>query len=140
MKKTSIFQGAATALITPFDENGVNYEQLGRLIDWQIEKGINAIVVCGTTGEASTMTDDEHRDVIDFAVKRANKRVPIIAGAGSNDTSYALDLVKCACASGADGMLVVTPYYNKATQKGLLHVNTASRKKKTMAAKLAEVE
>ena len=124
MKKTSIFQGAATALITPFDENGVNYEQFGRLIDWQIEKGINALVICGTTGEASTMTDDEHREAIDFAVKRANKRVPIIAGAGSNDTSYALDLVKCACASGADGMLVVTPYYNKATQKGLIKMYT----------------
>ena len=124
MKKTSIFTGAATALITPFDENGVNYEQLGKLIDWQIDSGINALVVCGTTGEASTMTDDEHREVIDFAVKRANKRVPIIAGAGSNDTSYALDLVRCACASGADGMLVVTPYYNKATQKGLIKMYT----------------
>ena len=124
MKKASIFQGAATALITPFDENGVNYEQLGRLIDWQIDQGIDALVVCGTTGEASTMTDDEHREVIDFAVKRANKRVPIIAGAGSNDTSYALDLVKCACASGADAMLVVTPYYNKATQKGLIKMYT----------------
>ena len=124
MKKASIFRGAATALITPFDENGVNYEQFGRLIDWQIEKGINALVICGTTGEASTMTDDEHREAIDFAVKRANKRVPIIAGAGSNDTAYALDLVKCASASGADGMLVVTPYYNKATQKGLIKMYT----------------
>ena len=124
MKKETIFQGAATALITPFDQNGVNYEQFGKLIDWQIEKGINALVICGTTGEASTMTDDEHREAIDFAVKRANKRVPIIAGAGSNDTSYALDLVKCACASGADAMLVVTPYYNKATQKGLIKMYT----------------
>ena len=76
MKKETLFKGAATALITPFDENGVNYEQLGRLIDWQIEKGINALVICGTTGEASTMTDDEHRDVIDYSVKRVAGRVP----------------------------------------------------------------
>ena len=124
MKKTTIFEGVATALITPFDENGVNYDQLGRLIDWQIDSGINALVICGTTGEASTMTDDEHREVIDFSVKRANKRVPIIAGTGSNDTAYALDLVNCANASGADGMLIVTPYYNKATQKGLIKMFT----------------
>ncbi len=124
MKKTSIFQGVATALITPFDEAGVNYDQLGRLIDWQIDQGINALVICGTTGEASTMTDDEHREVIDFSVKRANGRVPIIAGTGSNDTAYALDLVNCANASGADAMLIVTPYYNKATQKGLIKMFT----------------
>ena len=93
MKKT-VFTGAATALITPFDENGVNYEKLGRLIDWQIDSGIDALVVCGTTGEASTMTDDEHRMVIDYSVKRAAGRVPVIAGAGSNDTAYALDLVR----------------------------------------------
>ena len=124
MKKETLFKGAATALITPFDENGVNYEKLGKLIDWQIEKGINALVICGTTGEASTMTDDEHRDVIDYSVKRVNGRVPVIAGAGSNDTSYALDLIKCAEASGVDGTLVVTPYYNKATQKGLIKMYT----------------
>ena len=124
MKKETLFKGAATALITPFDENGVNYEQLGKLIDWQIEKGINALVICGTTGEASTMTDDEHRDVIDYSVKRAAGRVPVIAGAGSNDTAYALDLIKCAEASGVDGTLVVTPYYNKATQKGLIKMYT----------------
>lgn len=124
MNKKTIFQGVATALITPFDENGVNYDQFGKLIDWQIDKGINALVICGTTGEASTMTDDEHRMVIDYAVKRANKRVPIIAGTGSNDTSYALDLVKCANDSGADGMLIVTPYYNKATQNGLIKMFT----------------
>ena len=124
MKKETLFKGAATALITPFDENGVNYEQLGRLIDWQIEKGIDALVICGTTGEASTMTDDEHRDVIDYSVKKVAGRVPVIAGAGSNDTSYALDLIKCAEASGVDGTLVVTPYYNKATQKGLIKMYT----------------
>ena len=123
MKKT-VFTGAATALITPFDQNGVNYEKLGTLIDWQIESGIDALVVCGTTGEASTMTDDEHRMVIDYSVKRAAGRVPVIAGAGSNDTAYALDLVRCAEQSGADAMLVVTPYYNKCTQKGLIQMFT----------------
>ena len=124
MAKQTLFKGVATALVTPFDKNGVNYDKLGRLIDWQIDSGINALVICGTTGEASTMTDDEHRLVIDYAVKRANKRVPIIAGTGSNDTSYALDLVKCAGESGADGMLIVTPYYNKATQNGLIKMFT----------------
>lgn len=123
MKKT-VFTGAATALITPLNENGVDYEKLGRLIDWQIEGGIDALVVCGTTGEASTMTDDEHRMVIDYSVKRAAGRVPVIAGAGSNDTAYALDLVKCAEQSGADAMLVVTPYYNKCTQTGLIRMFT----------------
>ena len=124
MKKKTVFTGAATALVTPFDENGVNYEKLGRLIDWQIDSGIDALVVCGTTGEASTMTDDEHRMVIDYSVKRAAGRVPVIAGAGSNDTAYALDLVRCAEQSGADAMLVVTPYYNKCTQTGLIKMFT----------------
>ena len=124
MKKT-VFEGMATAIITPLTENGIDYEAFAKLIDWQIEQGIDAIVVCGTTGEASTMTDDEHRDAIAFAVKHANKRVPIIAGAGSNDTLYALDLTRCACEAGADAILVVTPYYNKATQKGLIRHFTA---------------
>ncbi len=123
--KKRIFTGAATALITPFTEDGINYDQFGRLINWQIESGIDALVICGTTGEASTMTDDEHRDAITFAVKAANGRVPIIAGTGSNDLSYAKDLVKCACESGADAVLAVTPYYNKATQKGLIQMYTA---------------
>ena len=123
MKKT-VFKGAATALVTPLDENGVNYEQLGKLIDWQIAEGINGLVVCGTTGEASTLTDDEHRDVIRYSVERAKGRVPIIAGTGSNDTEYALDLTRCACEAGADAVLVVTPYYNKATQKGLIKMYT----------------
>ena len=123
MKKT-VFKGMATALVTPMTPHGVDYDTYGRFIDWQIENGINALVVAGTTGEASTLTDDEHRECIDFAVRRAAGRVPVIAGAGSNDLSYALDLVKCACTSGADAVLVVTPYYNKATQKGLIrHYN-----------------
>lgn len=123
MKKT-IFKGIATALVTPFNEKGVDYEQFARLIDWQIEEGINALVVAGTTGEASTLTDDEHRDLIKFAVREAAGRVPVIAGTGSNDTAYALDLVKCANEAHADGILVVTPYYNKCTQKGLIRMFT----------------
>ena len=123
MKKT-VFEGAATALITPLTENGIDYELFGKLIDWQIEKGIDALVVYGTTGEASTLSDDEHRDAIAFASKRAAGRVPIIAGTGSNDTAYALDLTRCACEAGADAMLVVTPYYNKATQSGLIKMFT----------------
>lgn len=120
----TIFTGAATALVTPLTENGIDYDAFGKLIDWQIDSGIDALVVCGTTGEASTLTDDEHRDAISFAVKRTAGRVPVIAGTGSNDTGYALDLTRCACEAGADAMLVVTPYYNKATQKGLIKMFT----------------
>lgn len=123
MKKT-VFTGVATALITPLNENGIDYARFGRLIDWQIEEGINGLVVCGTTGEASTLTDEEHREAISFAVKRAAGRVPIIAGTGSNDTAYALELTAHACEAGADAVLVVTPYYNKATQQGLIQMFT----------------
>ncbi len=120
MKKT-IFKGAATALITPFTSSGkIDYKQFGRLVDWQIDSGIDALVVCGTTGEASTFTDEEHRDAIAFVVERANGRVPVIAGTGSNDTGYAIELTKYACSVGADACLVVTPYYNKTTQNGLI--------------------
>lgn len=119
MKKT-VFTGIATALITPLNEKGVDYEKLGTLIDWQINEGVDALVVCGTTGEASTLSDDEHRKVISHAVKCSNGRVPIIAGTGSNETSYAIELTEHACDAGADAVLVVTPYYNKATQKGLI--------------------
>ena len=119
MKKT-IFTGAATAIVTPLCENGIDFEQFGKLIDWQINEGIDAIVVCGTTGEASTLTDEEHRDAIAFAVKQVAGRVPVIAGTGSNDTAYAIDLTRFACEAGADAILLVTPYYNKATQKGLI--------------------
>ncbi len=124
MKKKNIFKGIATALITPMDETGVDYQQFGKIIDWQIAEGIDALVICGTTGEASTLNDDEHRKVIEFAVRQAAGRVPIIAGTGSNDTAYALDLTKHACAAGADAMLIITPYYNKATQKGLVKMFT----------------
>ena len=118
--KETVFTGAATAIITPLDENGVDYGKFEELIEWQIKEGIDAIVVAGTTGEGSTLTDEEHREVIKFAVEKVNGRVPVIAGTGSNDTDYALSLSKYACEVGADALLVVTPYYNKATQKGLV--------------------
>ena len=123
--KTPIFEGMATALITPLTENGIDYEAFGKLIDWQIEEGINALVVCGTTGESSTLTDEEHKDAIAYAVKRVSGRVPVIAGTGSNDTAYALELTKFSCEAGVDAVLVVTPYYNKATQNGLIKMFTA---------------
>ena len=125
MRTTSIFRGVATALITPLTENGIDFDAYGRLIDWQIDQGINALVIAGTTGEGSTLTDAEHRASIRFAVERAAGRVPIIAGTGSNDTSYAISLTQYACSVGADAMLVVTPYYNKATQNGLIRMYTA---------------
>ena len=126
MKKQTIFQGVATALVTPMTATGaVDYAAMERLINWQIEAGINALVICGTTGESSTLTDQEHRDVLEFALKVANGRVPMIAGTGSNDTSYAIELTKFACDIGYDAMLVVTPYYNKTTQTGLIAMFTA---------------
>ena len=125
MTKQPIFRGAATALVTPLTENGIDFEQFGRLVDWQIEEGIDALVVCGTTGESSTLTDEEHRAAIKFVVERVAGRVPVIAGTGSNDTAYAIDLTKYACEVGADACLVVTPYYNKATQNGLVAMFTA---------------
>ncbi len=119
MKKT-VFTGVATAIVTPMNENGVDYASFERLIEWQIEEGINALVIAGTTGEGSTLTDAEHREVLKFAVDKIAGRVPVIAGTGSNDISYAIELTKYACSIGADAMLVVTPYYNKATQNGLI--------------------
>ncbi|MBR3083028.1 MAG: 4-hydroxy-tetrahydrodipicolinate synthase [Oscillospiraceae bacterium] len=115
-----IFRGAASALITPMTEDGVDYPALGKLIDWQIDEGINGLVIAGTTGEGSTLTDEEHREVLRYSVERAAGRVPIIAGTGSNDTAYAVELTRYASEIGADAMLVVTPYYNKATQGGLV--------------------
>ena len=120
MSKQTIFRGAATALITPLTPAGVDYEALGRLIDWQIGQGIDALVIAGTTGEGATLTYDEHQEVIRYSVERAAGRVPIIAGSGSNDTNRAVTLSRFSCDAGADALLVVTPYYNKATQKGLI--------------------
>ena len=125
MTKNPIFRGAATALVTPLNENGVDFVQLKKLIDWQIEQGIDALVIAGTTGEGSTLTDAEHRELFREAIKMIDGRVPAIAGTGSNDTAYAIELTKYACELGYDAMLVVTPYYNKATQNGLIKMFTA---------------
>ena len=118
--KNTVFTGAATAIITPLTKDGVDYESFGRLIDWQIAEGIDAIVAVGTTGEGSTLTDTEHKEAIRFCVERVAGRVPVIAGTGSNDTAYAIEMTRFACEAGADAMLLVTPYYNKATQRGLI--------------------
>ena len=120
MKKEPVFRGAATALITPMTKQGVDFDSLGRLIDWQIDEGIDALVIAGTTGEKSTLNDKEHRAVLEFCMERIAGRVPMIAGTGSNDTAYCLSLSRHACSIGADALLVVTPYYNKATQNGLV--------------------
>lgn len=119
--KNTIFTGAGVAIITPMNADGsINYDGFADNIEYQISNGTDAIIVCGTTGEASTMTDDEHIECIRFAVEKTAKRVPVIAGTGSNDTKYAVELSKTAQEKGADGLLLVTPYYNKASQKGLV--------------------
>lgn len=123
--KKELFRGAATALVTPFKGGLVDYESLKRLIRMQIDSGISALVIAGTTGEGSTLTDKEHRDVIEYSVKCVGGKVPVIAGTGSNDISYAIELTKFACSVGADGVLLVTPYYNKATQNGMIKSFTA---------------
>ena len=120
MTKKPIFTGAATALITPTTPAGVDYEALGRLIDWQIEKGIDALVIAGSTGEGKTLTIAEHKEVIRYSAERIAGRVPMIAGTGSNETSVSISMSQYACQVGADGLLVVTPYYIKATQNGLI--------------------
>ena len=118
--KHTIFTGAATALITPFTENGVDWEAFGRLIDFQIDEGIDALVAAGTTGEGSTLTEKEHEEVIAFCVRKAAGRVPVIAGTGSNNTARAVEATRMACGLGADAVLLVTPHYNKTTQRGLI--------------------
>ena len=123
--KQTVFRGSAVAIVTPFCNNVVDYDALGRLIDRQIESSTDAIVICGTTGESSTLTDEEHRECIRYCVERSAGRVPVIAGTGSNDTDYAIDLSRYACEVGADALLLVTPYYNKATPKGLIKSFTA---------------
>ncbi|MBQ7296597.1 MAG: 4-hydroxy-tetrahydrodipicolinate synthase [Clostridia bacterium] len=125
MERKPIFTGAASALVTPLNSNGVDYENFRKLINWQIDEGIDALVIAGTSGEGSTLTDEEHRAVLKFAMEVVDGRVPVIAGTGSNDTAYAIELTKYACEIGCDAMLVVTPYYNKATQKGLIKMFTA---------------
>ena len=159
MKKT-IFTGAGVAIVTPMNADGsINYNKLGELIEFQIKNGTDAIIICGTTGESSTMSDEEHIECIRFAVEKVAKRVPVIAGTGSNDTKYAVKLSKEAEKIGADALLLVTPYYNKASQNGLvIHYTTIAKSVKLpiilynvpsrtgtnilpeTAAKLAEVE
>ena len=118
--KQILFEGCGTAIATPFTEEGVNFEEFGRLLEEQIENEIDAIIVCGTTGEASTMTKEERKETIKFAIDVVNKRTKVIAGTGSNNTKDAIEMSKYAQSVGADGILVVTPYYNKTTQKGLI--------------------
>lgn len=122
----TLFKGAGVAIVTPFNEkNEVDYDKLGELIEFQISNKTDSIIICGTTGEASTLTHEEHLECIKYTVKKVNKRVPVIAGTGSNCTDTAIYLSKEAQEHGADGLLVVTPYYNKATQKGLIGHFTA---------------
>lgn len=116
----TLFTGAGVAIVTPFKDGKVDFPSLGQLIDWQISQGIDAIVVCGTTGEASTLNDKEHIETVQFAVEKIGGRVPVIAGAGSNDTAHAIFMANELESLGVDGLLMVTPYYNKCTQKGLI--------------------
>ncbi|MCI7611946.1 MAG: 4-hydroxy-tetrahydrodipicolinate synthase [Selenomonadaceae bacterium] len=118
--KETIFRGAGVAIITPFTEDGINFDELGRIIEDQIAGGTDAIIITGTTGESATMTDEEHKAAIKYAVEKVAGRIPVIAGTGSNETAYAVQLSQYAEAVGADALLVVTPYYNKCTQKGLV--------------------
>ncbi len=123
--KNTIFKGMASAMITPMNENGVDYDALGRFIDFQIENGINALVAVGTTGESATLSSAERNAVIRFTVERAAGRVPVIGGTGTNSTEHVVENTRAACEAGVDGVLVVTPYYNKATQNGLIAHYTA---------------
>ncbi len=118
--KKPLFYGCGTAIATPFTKNGVNFDEFGKLIEDQIQQGIDAIIVCGTTGESATMTEEERKQTIKFAVDKSQKRVPIIAGTGGNNTLSCIEMSKYAESIGADGLLIVTPYYNKCTQEGLV--------------------
>ena len=123
--KNTVFKGMATALVTPMTATGVDYDALARLIEFQIESGINGLISVGTTGESATLSPQERKEVIRFTVKQANGRVPVIAGTGTNNTQHVLEFTRSACGDGADAVLVVTPYYNKATQNGLIAHYTA---------------
>ena len=123
--KNTVFKGMATAMVTPMTPYGVDYDAMARLIEFQIAQGINALVAVGTTGESATLSPEERKAVIAFTVKQVNGRVPVIAGTGTNNTQHVLEFTKSACDDGADAVLVVTPYYNKATQKGLIAHYTA---------------
>ena len=123
--KNTVFKGMATAMITPMTPHGVDYDTLANFIEFQLSEGINALVAVGTTGESATLSPEERKAVIRFTVKQVNGRVPVIAGTGTNNTAHVLDFTKSACDDGADAVLVVTPYYNKATQNGLIAHYTA---------------
>ena len=123
--KKCIFKGVATALATPQNKNGIDYNELDRLIEWQLDQGIKALVIAGTTGEASTLTLKEHEDLLLHAIEKVKGRAAMIAGTGSNDTNCAIDMSRCASKMGYDAMLVVTPYYNKTTQTGLVKMYEA---------------
>lgn len=116
----SIFKGSGVAIVTPFNERGVDFEKLEELIEWQISNKTDAIIICGTTGEASTMTEDERKETIKFTVDKVNKRIPVIAGTGSNNTAASVKMSQWAESIGVDALLIITPYYNKTTQKGLV--------------------
>ena len=110
-----MFKGSGVAIVTPFNEEGIDFVKLEELLEWHIEENTDAIIICGTTGEASTMTDEEKKAAIKFTVGKVDKRIPVIAGTGSNNTKYTIELSKYAEKIGADGLLIVTPYYNKTT-------------------------
>ncbi|GAA0123715.1 MAG: 4-hydroxy-tetrahydrodipicolinate synthase [Clostridium argentinense] len=116
----SIFKGSGVAIVTPFNENGVDFNKLRELIEWQIENKTDAIIVCGTTGEASTMSTEEKKETIKFVIDVVNKRIPVIAGTGTNNTAASIEMSKYAEEMGADGLLVINPYYNKTSAKGLI--------------------
>ena len=118
--KTPVFKGSCTAIVTPFDEHGIDYERLGKNLDFQYENGTEAIVVCGTTGENATLSNDEHLELVRAAIQKNAGRMKIIVGVGGNNTLAALKKAESARAAGADAILMVTPYYNKSTQKGLI--------------------
>lgn len=121
----AIFKGSGVAIVTPFNDNGIDFPKLGELLDWHVDNGTDAIIICGTTGEASTMTDEEKKAAYKYTVERINGRIPVIAGTGSNDTHHSIELSQYAESVGCDGVLCVTPYYNKTTQKGLIAHYTA---------------
>ncbi len=121
----ALFKGSGVAIVTPFNQNGVDFDKLGELLDWHVEQGTDAIIICGTTGESSTMTDEEKKAAYKYTVDKIAGRIPVIAGTGSNDTHHSIELSKYAESIGCDGLLCVTPYYNKTTQKGLIAHYTA---------------
>lgn len=131
MKKT-VFEGCGTAISTPFTEDGVNFSEFGRLIEEQIQNEVDAIIVCGTTGESATMTDDERKETIKFAIEKVNKRTKVVVGTGSNNTKTAIEMSKYAESVGANALLVVTPYYNKTTKRGLVEHYKAISKEVTL--------